>query len=87
MKYHGDQRVFLTAVVPVLLLTFLLQEGPKPLYPGPPLTSVLVPELLPRAQTYWLGAVRKREVVAVSQPSATPREEDAVATVISVRTP
>ena len=35
MKYHGDQRVFLTAVVPVLLLTFLLQEGPKATVPRP----------------------------------------------------
>ena len=35
MKYHGDQRVFLRAVVPVLLLTFLLQEGPEATVPRP----------------------------------------------------
>lgn len=34
-KYHGDQRVFLRAVVPVLLLTFLLQEGPEATVPRP----------------------------------------------------
>lgn len=68
-KYRHDQHVFLIAVVPVPLLTFS-RRALRPLYAGPPLTSVLVLEFLPGAQTYWLGAVREREVAAVSQPPA-----------------
>lgn len=34
-KCHRDQRVLLTAALPVILLTFLLQEGPEAAGPGP----------------------------------------------------
>ena len=86
-KYHGDQRVFLRAVVPVLLLTFLLQEGPEATVPRPS-TDICVGSGTPAWSTDLLAWGSEEEGGGSCIPApATPREEVAVATVISVRTP
>ena len=83
MKYRRDQRVFLTAAVPMLLLTLLLQEGPEATGPGPS-TDICVGSGTPAWSTDLLAQSRWQ---LYPSPRPSPREEDAVATVISVRTP
>ena len=53
-KYRHDQHVFLIAVVPVPLLTFLLQEGPEATVPRPS-TDICVGSGIPAWSTDLLA--------------------------------